>query len=80
MSFLEYWGKDKPCPQGGGLDVDPKPTEEFLHIWTKRTGGLDVDPTPTEDFLHIWTKRTGGLDVEPKPTGEGEEGVSKCKF
>ena len=47
MSFLEYWGKDKPCPQGGGLDVDPKPTEEFLHIWTKRTGGLDVDPKPT---------------------------------
>ena len=46
--FLSIGGKDKPCPQGGGLDVDPKPTEEFLHIWTKRTGGLDVEPKPTE--------------------------------
>ena len=44
---MSIGGKDKPCPQGGGLDVDLTPTEDFLHIWTKRTGGLDVDPKPT---------------------------------
>ena len=26
--FLRIGGKDKPYPQGGGLDVGPKPTED----------------------------------------------------